>query len=169
MANQHDEACRNCRFWKIDAATSTADNASAPESATSLSAFVAAMPPSSSVSWRRFASRNRYGGGMLQPRRRFGQPSLRAPLPSRLPRTTTGAACMSRKGRATVASRAPARTAAPLDVLLASVPSLPRALLSRLTARMIERMDELDGDPDVEPDDDCCAAGDDDPGAVSVH
>ncbi|MES3084953.1 hypothetical protein O6X71_19385 [Sphingomonas faeni] len=54
-------------------------------------------------------------------------------------------------------------------MLLASVPSLPRALLSRLTARMINRMDELDGDPDLEPDEDCCAAGDDDLAGVSVH
>jgi hypothetical protein len=44
-----------------------------------------------------------------------------------------------------MASRAPAYDATPLDVLLASVPSLPRAILSRLTARMIDRMDELDG------------------------
>lgn len=41
----------------------------------------------------------------------------------------------------------------PLDVLLATIPSLPRAVLSRLTARLIERMDEIDGDPDREDDD----------------
>lgn len=35
----------------------------------------------------------------------------------------------------------------PLDVLLASVPSLPRAILA---ARMIERLDKLDGDTDLE-------------------
>jgi hypothetical protein len=68
-----------------------------------------------------------------------------------------------------MASRAPAYDATPLDVLLASVPSLPRAILSRLTARMIDRMDELDGDTDLEPDEDCCAAGDDNPGRVSMH
>ena len=34
--------------------------------------------------------------------------------------------------------------------LLASIPSLPRAELSRLTERLIDRMDELDGDPDIE-------------------
>ncbi len=60
-----------------------------------------------------------------------------------------------------MASRAPAYEAAPLDVLLASVPSLPRALLSRLTARMIERLDELDGDRDDEPDEERCDAGND--------
>lgn len=46
-----------------------------------------------------------------------------------------------------MASQPPAFEALPLDVLLASVPSLPRALLARLTARMIERLDEIDGDP----------------------
>ena len=49
-----------------------------------------------------------------------------------------------------MATRAPAYEAAPLDVLLASVPSLPRALLSRLTARMIERLDEMEFDELVE-------------------
>ena len=43
-----------------------------------------------------------------------------------------------------MASRAPAYDATPLDVLLASVPSLPRPILARLTARMIERLDEFD-------------------------
>ena len=54
-----------------------------------------------------------------------------------------------------MASRAPtADSATPLDVLLASVPSLPRALLSRLTARMIDRMDKLEGNTDLGPDGD---------------
>jgi hypothetical protein len=44
----------------------------------------------------------------------------------------------------------------------ASVRSEPaRAILARLTARMIERLDEMDGDPDDEPEEDCCDAGDD--------
>lgn len=34
--------------------------------------------------------------------------------------------------------------------LLAVIPSLPRATLARLTTRLIDRMDELDGDPDLE-------------------
>lgn len=51
-----------------------------------------------------------------------------------------------------MATRALIPDAAPLDLLLGSVPSLPRAILARLTARMIERLDELDGDPDLEPD-----------------
>lgn len=40
----------------------------------------------------------------------------------------------------------------PLDLLLTYLPSLPRPILSRLTARMIDRLDELDGDPDLEED-----------------
>ncbi len=59
-----------------------------------------------------------------------------------------------------MASRAPAYDATPLDMLLASVPSLPRAILARLTARMIERLGELDGDPELE-DDDPAGADDD--------
>jgi len=50
---------------------------------------------------------------------------------------------------------------APLDVLLAAIPSLPRPILSQLTARMIERLDELDPDPDLEPEEDRCEAGED--------
>lgn len=38
----------------------------------------------------------------------------------------------------------------PLDSFLAVLPSLPRPLLARLTARLIDRLDELDGDPDLE-------------------
>lgn len=34
--------------------------------------------------------------------------------------------------------------------LFAVIPSLPRAELSRLTTRMIDRIDEIDGDPDLE-------------------
>ena len=34
--------------------------------------------------------------------------------------------------------------------LLAAIPSLPRATLARLTTAMIDRMDKLDGDPDLE-------------------
>ena len=40
----------------------------------------------------------------------------------------------------------------PLNVELAIVPTLPRPILSRLVARAIERLDELDGDADLEPD-----------------
>lgn len=34
--------------------------------------------------------------------------------------------------------------------MFAAIPSLPRAELSRLTECMIDRMDEIDGDPDLE-------------------
>jgi hypothetical protein len=44
-------------------------------------------------------------------------------------------------------------SALPLSAALAIIPSLPRPLLSRLVARAIERLDEIDGDPDLEPDD----------------
>jgi len=47
-----------------------------------------------------------------------------------------------------MASHAPAYRSAPLDVLLASVPSLPRAILARLTARMIDRLDYPDDEPE---------------------
>jgi hypothetical protein len=36
------------------------------------------------------------------------------------------------------------------NALLALIPSLPRSALSRLTMQMIDRMDEIDGDPDFE-------------------
>jgi hypothetical protein len=42
----------------------------------------------------------------------------------------------------------------PLDVLLATIPSLPRPVLARLTTRLIEHMDEMDPDPDLEPETD---------------
>ncbi len=59
------------------------------------------------------------------------------------------------------ASALPPQQPVPLDLLLAAVPSLPRAILARLTARMIERLDEMDGDPDYEHEEDRCEAGDD--------
>lgn len=41
------------------------------------------------------------------------------------------------------------RLASP-HAVLATIPSLPRAELARITERLIDRMDELDGDSDVE-------------------
>ena len=38
----------------------------------------------------------------------------------------------------------------PVSIMLAVIPSLPRAELARLTTRMIDRMDDIDGDPDLE-------------------
>lgn len=60
-----------------------------------------------------------------------------------------------------MASHAPAYRSTPLDALLAAIPNLPRPILARLTVRMIELMDELDGDADNEPEEDRCEAGDD--------
>ena len=41
-------------------------------------------------------------------------------------------------------------TRAPVSIMLAAIPSLPRAELAQLTMRMIDRMDDIDGDPDLE-------------------
>lgn len=41
----------------------------------------------------------------------------------------------------------------PLSAALSIIPSLPRPLLSRLVTRAIERLDEIDGEPDLEDDD----------------
>lgn len=38
-----------------------------------------------------------------------------------------------------------------LAPMLRVIPSLPRPVLARLTERLLERLDELDGDPDLEP------------------
>lgn len=38
----------------------------------------------------------------------------------------------------------------PLDLALHLIPSLPRPILARMVHRMIERMDEIDGDTDRE-------------------
>ncbi len=40
--------------------------------------------------------------------------------------------------------------AAPLDILLSAIPSLPRAALARLTERLIDRIDAMDPDPEME-------------------
>lgn len=36
------------------------------------------------------------------------------------------------------------------ESMLSAIPSLPRSTLAQLTQRMIDRMDEIDGDPDLE-------------------
>ncbi len=56
--------------------------------------------------------------------------------------------------------------AATLGQLLAVIPSLPRAELARLTERLIDRMDEMDGDPDLEPEVDVDITGDDGCGPI---
>lgn len=50
---------------------------------------------------------------------------------------------------------------ASLELLLASVPSLPRPILARVTARMIERLDELDGEDAFETHEEYRLASDD--------
>lgn len=44
----------------------------------------------------------------------------------------------------------PAPPRRPVASLLAALPSLPRPVLSRLTTALIDRMDEIDADPDLE-------------------
>ena len=50
----------------------------------------------------------------------------------------------------------------PLAAVLATIQTLPRPVLARLTVSLIEQLDAIDGDADAEPDDeDACVAGDD--------
>lgn len=44
--------------------------------------------------------------------------------------------------------------ALPLDLLLSSIPGLPRPALDRIAQLAIDRLDELDGDADLEVDGD---------------
>ena len=37
-----------------------------------------------------------------------------------------------------------------ISTILSAIPSWPRSTLARLTERMIDRMDQIDGDPDLE-------------------
>ena len=49
-----------------------------------------------------------------------------------------------------------------ISTAAAVIPSLPRPYLKRLVERAIDRLDEIDGDPDLEDgDEDRCPAGDD--------
>jgi hypothetical protein len=41
----------------------------------------------------------------------------------------------------------------PVDFLLRAAMRLPRPAIERLTEKLINSMDSLDGDPDLEPDD----------------
>lgn len=43
-------------------------------------------------------------------------------------------------------------SALPLSAVLASIPSYPRPVIERLVLRLIDHMDEADGDPDQEED-----------------
>lgn len=44
-------------------------------------------------------------------------------------------------------------SALPLSAVLGAIPSYPRPVIERLVARLIEHLDEHDGDPDFEDDD----------------
>ena len=67
--------------------------------------------------------------------------------------------------------RRPLPTRESMEAALALIPNLPRSLLCRLTERLIEHLDEMDGDVDLEPEEDRCDAGDDGifSGAVVRH
>jgi hypothetical protein len=56
-------------------------------------------------------------------------------------------------------------SALPLSTVLASIPSYPRPVIERLVVRLIEHLDEQDGDSDLEPDNEC---EDDDPAEEEV-
>ena len=43
-----------------------------------------------------------------------------------------------------------AASSLPLDLILDTIPSLPRPLLARMVAKMIDRLDSMDGDADIE-------------------
>jgi hypothetical protein len=66
--------------------------------------------------------------------------------------TVTASGALIRPWRRRQPHRAWSRqdTRAPVSIMLAAIPSLPRAELARLTMRMIDRMDDIDGDPDLE-------------------
>lgn len=44
-------------------------------------------------------------------------------------------------------------SALPLPVILASIPSYPRPVIMRLITRLIDHLDQQDGDTDLEQDD----------------
>jgi hypothetical protein len=50
----------------------------------------------------------------------------------------------------------------PADIALALIPSLPRPHLERLVQSLIDRMDEADGDTDLEPEETDHTGGEDD-------
>ena len=58
---------------------------------------------------------------------------------------------------------------ASLDAALAMLPSMPRPVLSRLVTRMIERLDQIDGDPEVEEDNEDCGHDDGEPDYRRPH
>ena len=61
------------------------------------------------------------------------------------------------------------RKALPLDLMAQAIPMLTRHELAALADRLIDAIDSADGDTDLEPEVDCCAAADDGAGPVIVH
>ena len=57
----------------------------------------------------------------------------------------------------------------PLDLIAQAIPMLSRHELAALADRLIDAIDSADGDTDLEPEVDCCAAADDGAGPVIVH
>lgn len=54
----------------------------------------------------------------------------------------------------------------PLALIAQAIPRLSRHDLENLTERLIDRLDEIDGDPELEPEEDMCIARDDGCGAI---
>ena len=59
--------------------------------------------------------------------------------------------------------------ALPLDLIAQAIPMLSRHELVALADRLIDAIDSADGDTDMGPEVDCCAAADDGAGPVNVH
>jgi hypothetical protein len=57
----------------------------------------------------------------------------------------------------------------PLSLLSQSLPMLSRHELEDVVERLIDELDRRDGDPDLEPEEDRCVAGDDGCGPVEQH
>ena len=97
----------------------------------------------------------------------MGQLSAPSPFPRRAPKPWPRS-CQRRWAR-------PNQLASAVH-LLTTIPSLPRPLLARITTRMIDRMDEIDGDADLEnlreddePEDDMDLSGDDGCGPIALN
>lgn len=59
--------------------------------------------------------------------------------------------------------------ALPVALIGQAIRKLTRHELEAVTERLIERLDEIDGDVDLEPEEDCCSAGDDGCGPIIRH
>lgn len=69
-----------------------------------------------------------------------------------------------------MATRAIEGRVSALPAALAVILSQPRPVIDALAARLIELLDQIDGDPDREDgDEDCCPSGDDDMHGDTMH